>query len=189
MPSPRPPSALAADAPRTAGTPHPRLYPAWYAVTLRRSRCSNRQNRRPLFRPPSGREFRAFLNTVEANAPDDLDVHIVIDNVSSHNTQAIRNWFARRPRWHVDYTPTSASWLNQIERFFANPTEKQNPRGVPRSPPEPEAAIKAYIETVNANPRPIVWTKSADAILAPLKRFCLANLKTAQTQAEICKDF
>src|SRR5215469_1183631 len=133
------------------------------------------------------REFRAFLNTVEASVPDDLDVHIIIDNVSSHKTQAIRNWFAKRPRWHVHYTPTSASWLNQVERFFANLTEKQIRRGVHRSTAELEAAIKAYIETVNANPRPFVWTKSAEDILATIKRFCLATLRAAQTQTLISK--
>jgi transposase len=128
------------------------------------------------------REFRAFLNTVEANVPDDLDVHVVMDNVSSHKTQAIRNWFAKRPGWHVHYTPTSASWINQVERFFANLTEKQIRRGVHRSTVELEAAIKAYIEATNANPRPFVWTKSADDILASIKRFCLATLKTAEIQ-------
>jgi transposase len=115
------------------------------------------------------REFRAFLNTVEANVPGDLDVHIVMDNVSSHKTQAIRNWFAKRPRWQVHYTPTSASWINQVERFFANLTEKQIRRGVDRSTAELEAAITAYIETVNANPKPssgpnlpmIFWPQSS----------------------------
>jgi transposase len=130
------------------------------------------------------REFRAFLNTVEASVPDDLDVHIVMDNVSSHKTQAIRNWFAKRPRWQVHYTPTSASWINQVERFFANLTEKQIRRGVYRSTAELEAAIKAYIEATNANPKPFLWTKSADDILASIKRFCLATLKTAQTQTQ-----
>jgi transposase len=132
-------------------------------------------------------EFRAFLDTVETNVPDDLDVHIIMDNVSSHKTQAIRNWFAKRPRWQVHYTPTSASWINQIERFFALLTEKQIRRGVHRSTAELEAAITAYIETVNANPRPFVWTKSADNILASIKRFCLATLKTAEIQTEIGK--
>src|SRR5579863_904938 len=122
------------------------------------------------------REFRAFLNTVAANVPGDLDVHIIMDNVSSHKTQAIRNWFARRPRWQVHYTPTSASWINQVERFFANLTEKQIRRGVHRSTAELEAAISTYIETVNGDPKPFVWTKSADDILASIKRFCLATL-------------
>src|SRR6266851_41432 len=133
------------------------------------------------------REFRAFLNTVEANVPQDHDVHIVMDNVSSHKTQAIRNWFARRPRWQVHYTPTSASWINQVERFFADLTEKQIRRGVHCSTAELEAAINAYVETVNANPRPFVWTKSADDILASIKRFCLATLKTAEIQTQIGK--
>jgi transposase len=133
------------------------------------------------------REFRAFLNTVEARVPADQDVHIVMDNVSSHKTAAIRNWFARRPRWQVHYTPTSASWINQVERFFANLTEKQIRRGVHRSTAELEAAITSYIETVNANPKPFLWTKSADDILATIKRFCLRTLKTAEIQIEISK--
>jgi transposase len=79
------------------------------------------------------REFRAFLNIIEANVADDLDVHVIMDNVSTHKTQAIRNWFAKRPRWRVHYTPTSASWISQDERFFANLTDKQIRRGVHRS--------------------------------------------------------
>jgi transposase len=133
------------------------------------------------------REFRTFLNTVEASVPADHDIHIVMDNLSSHKTEAIRNWFAKRPRWHVHYTPTSASWINQVERFFANLTEKQIRRGVHRSTTELEAAITSYIETVNANPKPFVWTKSADDILATIKRFCLRTLKTAETHTEIGK--
>ena len=77
------------------------------------------------FRKHRSQEFRGFLNHAEANVPDDLDIHIVMDNYSTHKTQTIRNWFARRPRWHVHFTPTSASWLNQVERFFAELTEKQ----------------------------------------------------------------
>lgn len=133
------------------------------------------------------REFRAFLNTIEANVRDDLDVHIIMDNVSTHKTQAIRNWFAKHPRWHVHYTPTSASWINQVERFFANLTEKQLRRGVHCSTRELQAAITEYIETVNVSPRPFLWTKSADDILASIKRFCLATLKTAEIQAQISK--
>jgi transposase len=128
------------------------------------------------------REFRAFLNIIEANVPGDLDVHVIMDNVSTHKTQAIRNWLAKRPRWRVHYTPTSASWISQVERFFANLPDKQIRRGVHRSTDELETAIKTYIDAVNANPRPFVWTKSADDILASVKRFCLATLNTAQIQ-------
>ncbi len=131
------------------------------------------------------REFRAFLNTVEARVPADLDVHIIMDNLATHKTKAIRDWFARHPRWQVHYTPTSASWINQVERFFALLTEKQLRRGVHRSTKDLEAAILGYIDTVNADPKPFRWTKSADDILASIKRFCLANLRIAEAQQQI----
>lgn len=131
------------------------------------------------------REFRAFLNVIEANVPGDLDVHIIMDNVSTHKTQAIRNWFAKRPRWRTHYTPTSASWISLVERFFANLTEKQIRRGAHRSTEELETAIRAYIHAVNADPKPFRWTKSADDILATVKRFCAATLSAAQTQTTV----
>ena len=131
------------------------------------------------------REFRAFLNTVEARVPADLDVHIIMDNLATHKTKAIRDWFARHPRWQVHYTPTSASWINQVERFFALLTEKQLRRGVHRSTKDLEAAILSYIDTVNADPKPFRWTKSADNILATIKRFCIANLGIAEAQQQI----
>ena len=137
------------------------------------------------FKRHRAKEFKAFLNTLEANVPNDLDIHIIMDNVSSHKTPAIKAWFAKRPRWHVHFTPTSASWINQAERFFAMLTEKQLRRGVHRSTSELESAIQAYIDTVNENPKPFRWTKSADDILGAIKRFCLANLETAQTQDSI----
>ncbi len=131
------------------------------------------------------REFLRFLRTIEANVPADLDVHLVMDNYATHKTPAIRNWFARHPRWHIHFTPTGASWLNQVERFFALLTEKQLRRGVHRSTRELEEAILGYIETVNADPRPFRWTKSADDILATIKRFCLRTLQTAENQTKI----
>ena len=133
------------------------------------------------------REFLKFLRTLEAQVPDDLDVHLVMDNDATHKTPAVQRWLARHPRWHVHFTPTGASWLNQVERFFALLTEKQLRRGVHRSTQELEHAIRRYIDTVNANPRPFRWTKSADDILATIKRFCLRTLDTAQRQKEIIK--
>ena len=133
------------------------------------------------------REFLQFLRTIETNVPADLDVHLVIDNYATHKTPAIRKWFARHPRWHIHFTPTGASWLNQVERFFARLTEKQLRRGVHRSTRELEEAILGYIETVNADPRPFRWTKSADDILATIKRFCLRTLETAEKQTKIIK--
>ena len=133
------------------------------------------------FRRHRSREFRRFLDHVEANVPEDLDIHIVMDNYSTHKTKEVRDWFAKRPRWHVHFTPTSASWLNQVERFFANLTEKQIRRGVHRSTVELEQAITEYIEAVNEDPKPFRWHKSADEILACIKRFCLRTLELAPT--------
>ena len=110
-----------------------------------------------------------------------------MDNYVTHKTAVVRCWLAAHPRWHVHFTPTSASWLNQVERFFALLTEKQLRRGVHRSTQELEQAIRGYIGTVNANPRPFRWTKSADDILATIKRFRLRTLDSAQRQKEIIK--
>jgi transposase len=133
------------------------------------------------------REFLKFLREVENNVPLDLDVHLVMDNYSTHKTSAVRRWLARHPRWNVHFTPTSASWLNQVERFFAELTEKQIRRGVHRSTHELERDIRSYIETVNDVPKPFRWIKSADHILASIRRFCLATLKVADNQAEIVR--
>jgi len=121
-------------------------------------------------------EFRKFLDEIERNVPANLDVHIIMDNYATHKTKPIRNWFAKRPRWNVHFTPTSASWINQVERFFALLTERALKRGVFGSVAELEKAIKAYIEATNANPKPFRWTKTADDILASIKRFCLRTL-------------
>lgn len=118
-------------------------------------------------------EFLKFLRTIEANVPADLDIHLVMDNYGTHKTAAIKSWFARRPRFHVHFTPTSASWLNQVERWFAALTDKQIRRGSHRSTRQLEQAIKDYLDQHNANPKPFIWTKSADQILASIERFCL----------------
>lgn len=117
-------------------------------------------------------EFRDFLDLIEQNAPADLDVHLVLDNASIHKTPLIHAWLAKRPRYHVHFTPTSASWLNMVEGWFALLTRRQFQRGVFRCTADLEAAIRRHIETNNADPRPFVWTKSADAILDGIQRFC-----------------
>jgi len=122
-------------------------------------------------------EFRRFLDEVECNVPAGLDVHIIMDNASSHKTQAIRNWFAKRPRWHQHFTPTSSCWINQVERFFALLAEKQIKRGAHTSVKELVAAIEEFISRQNANPKPLRWTKSADDILASIDRFCRRTLE------------
>ena len=132
-------------------------------------------------------EFRKFLDLVEANVPADLDIHIVMDNYGTHKTKAIRDWFAKRPRWQAHFTPTSASWLNQVERWFGLLTDKQIRRGVHRSTKELERTILDYIDTTNQNPKPFKWTKSADDILGAIQRFCLRTIEIAEQQAKIMR--
>jgi len=120
-----------------------------------------------------GAEFLQFLRTIEANVPPKMDVHLVMDNYATHKTPTIRAWFARNPRFHVHFTPTSASWLNQVERWFAALTQNYIRRGTHRSTRQLEQAIRRYLEVHNADPKPFVWSKSADDILASVERFCL----------------
>ena len=123
-------------------------------------------------------EFLDFLKQIDRTVPDDLDVHIVMDNYATHKTAKVKAWLARRPHYHVHFTPTSASWINQVERWFAELTRKQLQRGVHRSTAQLEADIHSFIDRHNDNPKPFKWTKSADEILASVKRFCQ---KTNQT--------
>jgi transposase len=118
------------------------------------------------------REFRSFLATIEAAVPRALDVHLIVDNASTHKTPLIHRWLTRHPRFHVHFTPTGSSWINLVERWFAALTEKQLRRGVHRSTRELEDAIRRYIALTNARPKPFVWTKTADEILASVARFC-----------------
>lgn len=121
-------------------------------------------------------EFRRFLDRIDLSVPAHLDVHIIMDNYSTHKTPRIRAWFAKRPRFHVHFTPTYGSWLNLVERWFAELTNKQLRRGVHRSVRELEAAIRAFIEAHNTDGKPFVWTKDADEILASIARFAQRTL-------------
>jgi transposase len=116
-------------------------------------------------------QFREFLDLIDARVPASLDVHIIMDNYSTHKTPLIRNWFAKRPRFHVHFTPTYGSWLSLVERWFAELTNKQIRRGAFRSVPQLKTAIQAFIDAHQADPKPFVWTKSADEILASIARF------------------
>ena len=117
-------------------------------------------------------EFRAFLDQVEAAVPADLDVHLVLDNLKTHKTRLVHDWLAKRPRFHLHFTPTSASWLNLVECWFALLSRRRLQRGAFTSVGDLEAAILAYIAETNADPKPFVWTKTADDILASVARFC-----------------
>ena len=127
-------------------------------------------------------EFLDFLKQIDAQVPDGLDVHIIMDNYATHKTATIKAWLARRPHYHVHFTPTSASWINQVERWFAELTRKKLRRGVHTSTKQLETDIRAFIERHNEKPKPYRWTKSADEILASVKRFC------QKTQQTLCSE-
>ena len=123
-------------------------------------------------------EFRKFLDTIDKAVPEHLDVHLILDNYGTHKTALIHRWLVKRPRFHLHFTPTGASWINQVERWFALLTEQQIRRGVFRSTKELEQAIRNYIETYNGEPKPFRWSKTADEILDSLVRFCTRTSET-----------
>src|SRR5487761_139356 len=116
-------------------------------------------------------EFRRFLDSVDAAMPAELDVHLILDNYGTHKTPLIQRWWVRHPRYHLHFTPTGASWINLVERWFATLTERQLRRGVHRSTVELEAALRRYLSVHNQLARPLVWAKTADAILESVARF------------------
>jgi len=117
-------------------------------------------------------EFRKFLQVIDANVPQDLDVHLILDNYATHKTPAIHRWLAKHPRFHLHFTPTSASWINLVERWFGKLTDQLIRRGTHRSTRELVRAIKDYMAYTNESPKPFIWTKTADQILASVARFC-----------------
>ena len=123
-------------------------------------------------------EFVKFLQQIDDSVPANLDVHVILDNLQTHKTPAAHRWFLRHPRFHVHFTPTYSSWLNQVERWFALLEQKALKRGVHRSTAELEKAIYEFIDVSNESPRPYLWTKSADDILDNLSRFCGRTLAT-----------
>jgi transposase len=136
------------------------------ALELKTSRVIGQLHRRH-----RSQEFRQFLDVIEAQVPAGLEVHIIVDNYGTHKTAIIRKWFAKRPRFHVHFTPTYGSWINLVERWFAELTNKRIRRGVFRSVKDLEAAIREYIDVHNEDPKPFVWTKTADQILASIARY------------------
>jgi transposase len=116
-------------------------------------------------------EFLKFLRTIDRNVPAELDVHLICDNYATHNTEAIRHWFVRHPRFHLHFTPTYSSWLNLVERWFAELTTRKLRRSAHRSVAELEADLAAWVQAWNDDPKPFVWTKTADEILENLARY------------------
>jgi transposase len=119
-----------------------------------------------------GQEFLAFLKKIDAELPADLDCHIVLDNASTHKTPPVKRWLSAHSRFVLHFTPTSASWLNLVERWFAELTNKKLRRGTHTSVRQLNADIRAWIDTWNDDPRPYVWVKTADQILASVGNYC-----------------
>jgi transposase len=121
-------------------------------------------------------EFLDFLKKIDGAVPVDLDIHLVRDNYGTHKTALIHQWLQKRRRYHLHFTLTHASWLNQVERWFASLTQRQIKRGSHRSVQELEAAIREFIAAHNQQPKPFRWTESADQILASIARIATATL-------------
>ena len=135
-------------------------------------------------------EFRKFLNTIDRSTPKDLDVHLVMDNYSTHSAPEIQRWLKRHPRFHFHFVPTYSSWLNQVERWFALLTERAIKRAAHRSTRELRRAIVDYLEAHNEDPKPFIWTKTADDIIAAVTRHAqhVLNLDGAEHQTGVFTD-
>ena len=116
------------------------------------------------------REFLRFLKTIDERTPPNLDLHLIVDNYATHKTPAVKRWLKRHPRFHLHFTPTSGSWLNMVERFFAEITRKRIRRGVFKSVDELKQAIMDYLDNHNGHPKPYVWTKTATEIFIKVAR-------------------
>jgi putative transposase len=117
-------------------------------------------------------EFLGFLRQIEKSVPEDLDVHLIVDNYCTHKHAKVRAWLAQRPRFHVHYTPTYASWLNQVERWFGIITQRAIRRGSFSSVKELIAKIEQFVAAHNTTKAPFKWTATADSILEKLQRLC-----------------
>jgi transposase len=115
-------------------------------------------------------EFLKFLRTIDAAVPDGLEIHLILDNYSTHKHENVKKWLAKHPRFHLHFTPTSSSWMNMIERWFGKLTDKAIRRGIFHNVPALIAAIEAYLEANNNDPQPFVWTATTDQILAKVRR-------------------
>jgi putative transposase len=121
---------------------------------------------------PSSPGVPRLLAAHEANVPTKLDIHLIVDNYATHKHPKVKAWLARRPRWHLHFTPTYASWLNQVERFFALITQREIRRGSFVSVPDLVRKIDRFIQNHNAKADPFVWTTTADSILEKISRLC-----------------
>jgi len=122
-------------------------------------------------------EFKAFLKIIDERVPVGVDVHVICDNYGTHKSPVVSRWLKQHPRFHMHFTPTYSSWMNLVERWFAELTEKAIRRGSHRNVRELETAIRGYLDASNESPKPFIWTKTADQILAKIARFAQATLE------------
>ena len=125
-----------------------------------------------LHRQHRATEFKQFLTTIDKTVPPALDVHVICDNYGTHKTPTIKGWLGRHPRFHLHFTPTGSSWINQVERWFGFLTDQLLRRGVHKSVQALETDIRAWVAAWNQHPRPFIWTKTAEEILESLARYC-----------------
>ena len=165
-------AAAVADAARAGRAADAHVPPAWHDHLVRCPRYPKWTRPRQPLSPAIGRSNSGkFLDQIDAAVPTDLDVHLILDNYGTHKTPLIHRWLTKHPRFHLHFTPTYASWLNLVERWFAALTNKQLRRGAHRSVTALKRAIREFLDVHNADPKPLVWTKSADDILASIARF------------------
>ncbi len=124
------------------------------------------------YRRHRAKEFLQFLRRIDESVPAHLELHLIVDNYGTHKTPAVQRWLLRHPRFHLHFTPTSASWINMVERWFGELTQKQIRRGAHRSTEQLERAIEDFLRVHNDEPKPFVWTKSADDILTSVAAYC-----------------
>src|SRR3982750_3408446 len=129
-------------------------------------------------------EYRKFLTAIDKAVPAELDVHVVCDNLATHKTALVHDWLARHPRFHVHFTPTGSSWINQVERWFGYLTDQKIRRGTHKSVQALEADIRPWIADWSSNPRPFIWAKTAEEILESLARFCRRIFRRSTPAAE-----
>lgn len=133
-------------------------------------------------------EFRKFLNVIRKNVPPDLDVHMIVDNYSTHSAPTVKRWLANNPRFHIHFIPTHSSWLNQVEGWFSILTTKQIKRGSHNSVAELKAAIQEFLDAWNEEPTPFKWTKTSDEILANVARVCYRTLESHTNAGQTNED-
>src|SRR3954463_1671936 len=132
-------------------------------------------------------EFKKFLITIDKAVPAELDIHLICDNYGTHKTPAVKAWLAKHPRFHMHFTPTGSSWINQVERWFGFLTDQKIRRGTHKSVQALEADIRSWIASWNSNPRPFIWTKTAEEILESLARFCRRISGAGDEHHERCR--